>query len=64
MPTETVAAVAWALTQTYTDAATKQKVPVTKSTPQPLVDAVREYFNANGVKYSTFGYADLEPFLN
>ena len=63
MPIETKDAVNWALKQTYDDGFGNQ-VPVTKDTPQALVDHVRQYFNDNGIAYNTFNYDDLIPFLN
>ena len=62
MPTETPAAVQWATTQTFDDG-TGTVTPVTAHTPQPIVDAVRTYFNVNGIAYETFSYTDLQPYL-
>lgn len=62
MPTEMTQAIQWALQQTYNDGTGTQQ-PITKETPQPLVDAVRQWFNDHGVQYSTFSYDDLKPYL-
>lgn len=59
MPIETQIAVNWALQQMDL-----QGNPITKDSPQQLVDKVRDYFNANNVTYSTFSYDDLVPYLN
>lgn len=61
MPTQTTQAVQWAYAQTFDSDGTQ--VPITKDTAQPLVDAVRGYFNTNNVSYATFSYLDLQPFL-
>ncbi|WP_157067199.1 hypothetical protein [Alicyclobacillus shizuokensis] len=62
MPSQTQTAVNWSLQQTYDDGMGNQ-VPITKDTPQPLVDAMRKYFNQNSIQYSTFSYDDLKPYL-
>jgi len=55
-------AVNWALQQYYEDVEGKHYV--TKDNPTLLVDTVRQYFNINNIEYSTFSYADLEPYLS
>ena len=62
MPKETQAAVSAALSQTYIDS-WGSLCPISANTPQQLVDAVRSYFNANGVTYATFDFDSLKPFL-
>lgn len=57
MPNETQQAIDWALTQEY------EGEPVTKETPQELVDKVRKYFNDHEVEYHSFSFTDLVPFL-
>ena len=64
MPNETKQAIEWALTQTWNNGVDVENYPVTKDTPQPLIDYVRENFNANDIPYSTFSYDDLVPFLS
>ena len=61
MPEETAQAVSWALERTWVDG--DREVKVTPDTPHALVCMVREYFNDNDVKYSTFSYDDLVPYL-
>lgn len=63
MPNETQQAIQWALQQAYDDGMGNKQL-ITKDTQQPLVDAVRQYFNQNNIQYSTFSYDDLLPFLN
>lgn len=62
MPSETQQAVDWALQQTYTDDLGFE-YPITKDTPQELVDKVREYFNDHDIAYESFSYLDLLPYL-
>ena len=64
MPTaaQLQAAVTWALSQTYADSAGAQQ-PITANTPAQLVNAVREYLNTNGIKYETFDFPILAPYL-
>lgn len=61
MPTQTQDAITWALTQTFDDGTGKTEI--TKDMSQPLVDAVRTYFNNKGITYSTFQYSDLVTHL-
>ena len=61
MPQETAQAVAWAIGKTVVYP-WGDEIIVTRDTPE-IVDKVREYFNANGVEYETFSYADLLPYL-
>jgi len=61
MPIETMQAVQWALSQTYTDSL-GYEYPVTKEDPI-IVDLVRQYFNDHDIEYNTFSYGDLTPFL-
>jgi hypothetical protein len=51
MPNETAQAVAAALEQGAPE-------------PSEIVDKVREWFNTNGVEYSTFDYGMLIPFMS
>ena len=51
MPSETKQAVEWALDE------------LAEFDNHLLVDKVRDYFNANGVEYGTFSFADLLPYL-
>jgi len=62
MPTEIQDAMLWALMQTYTNTDGKELL-ITKNTSLQLVDAIRQYFNANNIDYETFSYDDLIPYL-
>lgn len=62
MPIETQDAVNWALQQQY-EIENGYFVNVSADMPFTVVDKVREYFNTNGVQYSTFSFEDLEPYL-
>ena len=62
MPEETKQAVEWALQQTWVGEF-GEEYTITKDHSWQLVDKVREYFNHHDVEYSTFSYADLEPYL-
>lgn len=59
MPIEIKAAIDWALTQNGTEGEI-----ITKENHRALVDKVREYFNTNGIAYSTFSYVELMPFFS
>lgn len=61
MPNETVDAVSWALQQQIDTEF--GPVQVTANEPMHLVDKVREYFNNNSIKYTTFSYDDLKAYL-
>jgi len=63
MPDETMQAIDWALQQQY-EIESGIYVSVSKDLPFTVVDKVREYFNINNLKYSTFSYENLIPFLN
>jgi len=63
MPTETQHAVQWALQQTYVPYPDATPVPIRISNSGALVNAVRNYFNANKIQYGTFGYDNLKPYL-
>ena len=63
MPNEIIQAIEWALTQTWNNGVDTENHPVTKGISQPLVDAVREYFNVKNIPYDTFSYDDLIPYL-
>ncbi|OPZ08383.1 MAG: hypothetical protein BWZ07_03165 [Alphaproteobacteria bacterium ADurb.BinA280] len=60
---DTKHAVEWALEQTVTDMY-GVTYAVSRDTPMELVGKVREYFNAHGIAYGTFGYSDLLPFFD
>lgn len=62
MPSQTNAAITWAVTQTVTDDQGNTYL-ITNADRQGLVDKVREYFNTNSIAYSTFSYEDLVPFM-
>ena len=51
----------WALLQ---DAVIEgERIKVTVDSPHLLVDKVREYFNERNIRYESFSYSDLEPYL-
>ena len=60
MPTQTQDAVNWAVQQTVV---IDGDVYAVKDMPPYLVSKVCEYFDANGIEYTTFDYYDLEPYL-
>lgn len=62
MPIETQDAVNWAFQQQY-EVEPGLNVHVSIDMPFTVVDKVREYFNTNGIVYSTFSYYDLKPYL-
>lgn len=64
MPNETKQAVKWALEQCmFIDLDTLCVVNDRGIDRHLLVDFVREYFNDNDIRYSTFDFNDVKPFL-
>jgi len=61
MPEETNQALGWAMHQQYEIEGVF--IPVSKDIPFSVVDKVREYFNANNIKYESFSYDDLIPYI-